>query len=145
MAPISPTQRRINGIRATLAIADTASWYCSLIIVGLILFITLREENYNPYYDDNDGSSFFSDSLQTATNGAGFLENHHHIWRPPCDEIYVVGEGETLHTISDKCGDPFIVERNPHIHDPDDVFPGLVIKIVPSSDSSGNINRKFLR
>lgn len=50
----------------------------------------------------------------------------------PCDEIYVVGEGETLHTISDKCGDPFILERNPHIYDPDDVFPGLVIKILPS-------------
>ncbi|GFP84764.1 hypothetical protein PHJA_000620300 [Phtheirospermum japonicum] len=49
----------------------------------------------------------------------------------PCDEIYVVGEGETLNTISDKCGDPYIVERNPHVHDPDDVFPGLVIKIVP--------------
>ncbi|KAL8500148.1 hypothetical protein ACS0TY_019948 [Phlomoides rotata] len=42
-----------------------------------------------------------------------------------CEEIYVVGEGETLHTISDKCGDPFIVEQNPHINDPDDVFPGL--------------------
>ncbi|GFP98521.1 hypothetical protein PHJA_001996000 [Phtheirospermum japonicum] len=50
-----------------------------------------------------------------------------------CDEIYVVGEGETLHTISEKCDDPFIVERNPHIHDPDDVFPGLVIKITPFS------------
>ncbi|CAH1438943.1 unnamed protein product [Lactuca virosa] len=48
-----------------------------------------------------------------------------------CEEIYVVGEGETLHTISEKCGDPFIVEENPHIHDPDDVFPGLVIKITP--------------
>ena len=51
----------------------------------------------------------------------------------PCDEIYVVGEGETLNTISDKCNDPFIVENNPHIHDPDDVFPGLVIKITPNS------------
>ncbi|KAK1321712.1 hypothetical protein QJS10_CPA03g02080 [Acorus calamus] len=46
--------------------------------------------------------------------------------------------GETLHSISDKCGDPFIVEENPHIHDPDDVFPGLVIKITPS-----NMPRKF--
>lgn len=53
----------------------------------------------------------------------------------PCDEIYVVQEGETLHTISDKCGDPFIVEKNPHIHDPDDVFPGLVIKITPSKST----------
>lgn len=51
--------------------------------------------------------------------------------KKPCDEIYVVREGETLHTISEKCGDPYIVEENPHIHDPDDVFPGLVIKITP--------------
>ncbi|KAL2345207.1 hypothetical protein Fmac_006492 [Flemingia macrophylla] len=48
-----------------------------------------------------------------------------------CEEIYVVHEGETLQTISEKCGDPYIVEENPHIHDPDDVFPGLVIKINP--------------
>ncbi|XP_019179717.1 PREDICTED: uncharacterized protein LOC109174930 [Ipomoea nil] len=48
-----------------------------------------------------------------------------------CEEIYVVREGETLQTISEKCGDPFIVEENPHINDPDDVFPGLVIKITP--------------
>jgi len=47
----------------------------------------------------------------------------------PCEELYVVGEGDTLHSISEKCGDPFIVERNPHIHDPDDVFPGLLIKL----------------
>ncbi|GER31282.1 peptidoglycan-binding LysM domain-containing protein [Striga asiatica] len=50
-----------------------------------------------------------------------------------CDEIYVVREGETLQTISEKCDDPFILERNPHVHDPDDVFPGLVIKITPFS------------
>ncbi|GKV37496.1 hypothetical protein SLEP1_g45523 [Rubroshorea leprosula] len=51
--------------------------------------------------------------------------------KKPCEEIYVVREGETLQSISEKCGDPFIVEENPHIHDPDDVFPGLVIKITP--------------
>uniref|UniRef100_A0A0E0BCW2 LysM domain-containing protein n=1 Tax=Oryza glumipatula TaxID=40148 RepID=A0A0E0BCW2_9ORYZ len=49
----------------------------------------------------------------------------------PCEEIYVVEEGETLHSISDRCGDPYILEQNPHVHDPDDVFPGLVIKITP--------------
>jgi hypothetical protein len=27
----------------------------------------------------------------------------------PCEEIYVVAEGETLHNISDKCGDPCIL------------------------------------
>ncbi|KAM7472146.1 hypothetical protein LguiA_010329 [Lonicera macranthoides] len=59
-----------------------------------------------------------------------------------CDEIYVVGEGETLHTISDKCGDPFIFEQNPQINDHDDVFPGLVIKITPTKEFS---TRKFLK
>lgn len=49
--------------------------------------------------------------------------------RSPCDEIYVVGEGETLQSISDKCSDPFILEENTHINDHDDVFPGLVLRI----------------
>ncbi|KAI3958993.1 hypothetical protein MKX01_023669 [Papaver californicum] len=53
----------------------------------------------------------------------------------PCEEIYMVGEGETLIQLVISCGDPYIVERNPHIHDPDDVFPGLVIRIIPSSDA----------
>ncbi|KAK1409170.1 hypothetical protein QVD17_35695 [Tagetes erecta] len=80
-------------------------------------------------------AAFFRDidqencSLSTAITAAVAVN----MSRRPCDEIYVVGEGETLHTISDKCGDPFIVEKNPHIHDPDDVFPGLVIKITPTS------------
>ncbi|KAM2878245.1 hypothetical protein FF1_013867 [Malus domestica] len=54
-----------------------------------------------------------------------------HMEYMPCDEIYVVREGETLQTISEKCGDPYIVDENPHIDDSDDVFPGLVIKITP--------------
>ncbi|URD82773.1 Peptidoglycan-binding LysM domain-containing protein [Musa troglodytarum] len=45
----------------------------------------------------------------------------------PCDDIYVEGEGETLHTISVKCGDPFIEGRYPHILGPHADFPGLVI------------------
>ncbi|RZR86654.1 hypothetical protein BHM03_00013895 [Ensete ventricosum] len=44
-----------------------------------------------------------------------------------CDETY--------------CGDPFLVERNPHIHDPDDVFPGLVIKLAPSKPRLGRARR----
>lgn len=52
-----------------------------------------------------------------------------------CDEVYVVREGETLQTISERCGDPYIVEENPHIQDPDDIFPGLVIKINPFNNS----------
>ncbi|KAI4363635.1 hypothetical protein MLD38_019826 [Melastoma candidum] len=75
-----------------------------------------------------------SSSFTTTKRGRQLLDQ-------PCDEIYVVGEGETLHTIGDKCGDPFIVERNPHIQDPDDVFPGLVIKIT----TPPNNYRKLLR
>jgi hypothetical protein len=52
----------------------------------------------------------------------------------PCEEIYVVGEGETLHSISAWCGDPYILERNSHVHDPDDDFPGLVIRITKVND-----------
>ncbi|KAK1561058.1 hypothetical protein Q3G72_033959 [Acer saccharum] len=95
----------------TKAIADAASWYCAFVIVALILLSSLKQSSIA--YDCKDG----------------MIRSNR---QPTCDEIYVVGEGETLHTISDKCGDPFIVEQNPHIHDPDDVFPGLVIKITPS-------------
>ena len=61
---------------------------------------------------------------------------HNDYYHKACDEIYVVREGETLQTIGEKCGDPYIVEENPHIHDPDDVFPGLVIKINPFANRS---------
>ncbi|KAL8240867.1 hypothetical protein R6Q59_014222 [Mikania micrantha] len=86
--------------------ADAARWYCIVFLVFIVLLGAFSDDNY----------------LISRRNPATV---------PACDEIYVVGEGETLHTIGDKCGDPFIVEENPHIHDPDDVFPGLVIKITP--------------
>lgn len=88
-----------------IAVADAVSLCCAVSLIALILMSSTNE---------------------TAAGGrrSSLVER-------PCDEIYVVGEGETLHTISDRCGDPYIVERNPHIHDPDDVFPGLVIRILP--------------
>lgn len=92
-----------------MSMADTISWYCAIVLIGLILLASVRENS----------------SEDEPVRGSQLFDR-------PCDEIYVVGEGETLHTISDKCDDPFIVERNPHIHDPDDVYPGLVIKITPS-------------
>ncbi|KAI4351817.1 hypothetical protein L6164_006130 [Bauhinia variegata] len=106
-------------MKASLSMADSASWYCATVLLALILLGSVRE-------------SSLADQTE-AFRGSQLLDR-------PCDEIYVVGEGETLHTISDKCGDPFIVERNPHIHDPDDVFPGLVIKITPKTN-----NRKLLK
>ncbi|KAK8470364.1 hypothetical protein PHAVU_004G122750 [Phaseolus vulgaris] len=100
---------------STKNLADSASWCCALALLCLILLGSIRENHVS--VEEEDG---------TAVRGRSNL------FERPCDEIYVVGEGETLHTISDKCGDPFIVESNPHIHDPDDVFPGLVIKITPT-------------
>ncbi|KAI3808844.1 hypothetical protein L1987_24806 [Smallanthus sonchifolius] len=102
--------------KTTLAIADALSFYCALAIVALMLTGAFRDDQTYSY----------------ALSVGGGENRLSVMYTRPCDEIYVVGEGETLHTISDKCGDPFIVERNPHIHDPDDVFPGLVIKITPS-------------
>ncbi|XP_045802440.1 uncharacterized protein LOC123896032 [Trifolium pratense] len=99
-------------------IVDAASWYCAIILVSLIL-LTIFRESSSMIQNNNDHNIIGSNH---------FMSN-----KPYCDEMYVVGEGETLNTISDKCNDPFIVENNPHIHDPDDVFPGLVIKITPSN------------
>ncbi|KAF7147635.1 hypothetical protein RHSIM_Rhsim03G0175800 [Rhododendron simsii] len=96
----------------TKAIADAASWYRAIVVVTLILLTSVKE-------------------ITTSDDEPVLMRGNRLLDRRPCDEIYVVGDGETLHTISDKCGDPFIVEQNPHIHDPDDVFPGLVIKITP--------------
>lgn len=100
---------RKQTIKVSISIIDAVPLYFAIFILGLILLASIRE----------------SSSTSEPVKGNQLLDR-------PCDEIYVVGEGETLHTISDKCGDPFIVEHNPHIHDPDDVFPGLVIKITPS-------------
>ncbi|CAJ1977106.1 unnamed protein product [Sphenostylis stenocarpa] len=92
-------------------VGDSAASYCAVMLLGMILLGSVRE---------------------SAVAGEGEAIKGNNLRQRPCDEIYVVGEGETLHTISDKCNDPFIVERNPHIHDPDDVYPGLVIKITPT-------------
>ena len=96
-------------ICALTSIAEEASWFCVCVLVTLLLLNSFKETRIT---NDED------------VKGSRLLDG-------ACDEIYVVGEGETLHSISDKCDDPFIVEQNPHIHDPDDVFPGLVIKITP--------------
>ncbi|XP_024980149.1 uncharacterized protein LOC112517065 [Cynara cardunculus var. scolymus] len=114
---------KARGVAKTvLGIADAVSFYCAITIVALMLTGAFRG-------DDSYGLTTTTSTSSVRVTGGGGN-------RRPCDEIYVVGEGETLHSISDKCDDPFIVEKNPHIHDPDDVFPGLVIKITPSSSSS---------
>ncbi|KAF1899727.1 hypothetical protein Lal_00019857 [Lupinus albus] len=106
-------------------LADSASCYCAIVLLSLILLVSIRKSS-TPKDEDTS----------TSVRGLSHLHDR------PCDEIYVVGEGETLQTISDKCGDPFIVEHNPHIHDPDDVFPGLLIKII-STNTKNNLMKSI--
>ncbi|CAL5194210.1 unnamed protein product [Lathyrus oleraceus] len=96
---------------SSIAIAMKVSQYCVLFATLIFLLLNCCESSYG---------EFTVEMKQMITNN-----------NKACDEIYVVREGETLQTISEKCGDSFILEENPHIHDPDDVFPGLVIKINP--------------
>ncbi|XVF76237.1 hypothetical protein PTKIN_Ptkin13bG0250100 [Pterospermum kingtungense] len=91
--------------------AEEVSWQCALLLAAMLVLSCCQESSEREYKGEET-----------------LLLQHKD---KPCDEIYVVREGETLQTIGEKCGDPFIVEENPHIHDPDDVFPGLVLKITP--------------
>ncbi|EOA17684.1 hypothetical protein CARUB_v10006055mg [Capsella rubella] len=109
-------------MRVTVSRPHTVACYCLVALLVLTLAGSVK--------NSHGGGS--GDSFRTA---AAARERNFEVWRGkqmmerPCEELYVVGEGDTLHSISEKCGDPFIVERNPHIHDPDDVFPGLLIKL----------------
>ncbi|KAE8729931.1 UDP-glycosyltransferase 76C4-like [Hibiscus syriacus] len=106
----SSSSTKTNSMKKPWGLVEAVSWYCTVALLALIFM-----------------GSIWANYEAADVKGRQLLNR-------PCDEIYVVGEGETLHTISDKCGDPFIVERNPHINDPDDVFPGLVIRIVSCSN-----------
>ena len=97
------------------AAADTTSWCVALSLVAMLMVVCTL----------GAGGGGAGEGGVVVVRGAALSAR-------PCEEIYVVAEGETLHSISDKCGDPFILELNPHVHDPDDVFPGLVIRITPS-------------
>ncbi|KAK8562173.1 hypothetical protein V6N13_148716 [Hibiscus sabdariffa] len=99
---------RVSSTSTSIETAEKVSWYCALFMAALLVMSCCEEQPSEREFDEAVRHS-----------------------NKPCDEIYVVREGETLHTIGEKCGDPYIVEQNPHIHDPDDVFPGLVIKITP--------------
>ncbi|XP_010527660.1 PREDICTED: uncharacterized protein LOC104804968 [Tarenaya hassleriana] len=102
---------------ASMAMAEKISWY-SAVFAAVMLVMNCC-----------DVAEIETVDFPDQTRSRPLMEAGSSSSSRPCDEIYVVKEGETLQTISEKCGDPYIVEENPHIHDPDDVFPGLVIKI----------------
>ncbi|KAH7853410.1 hypothetical protein Vadar_002115 [Vaccinium darrowii] len=99
-------------VHSSATLAEMVSWYCALFLAVMLVLSCCESTEGDEYI-----------TVQTMRKDM--------LMKRPCDEIYVVGEGETLQTIGEKCGDPYIVEENPHIHDPDDVFPGLVIRITP--------------
>ncbi|KAK4766587.1 hypothetical protein SAY87_008229 [Trapa incisa] len=121
---VSPYSRKKSKklMNAFTTTSEAASWCCVFAVLGLIIVMA------SVRVDDDQGVGVAVASGLTAGR-SNILRGRRFLDVRTCDEIYVVREGETLQTIGDKCGDPFIVERNPHIHDPDDVFPGLVIKI----------------
>ncbi|XP_070008761.1 uncharacterized protein [Nicotiana sylvestris] len=102
----------MSQFNSSIALAEKVSWYCGLFLAIMLVLSWFDQYNESEFIVQMQKQKMVREKM-------------------PCDEIYVVREGETLQTISEKCGDPFIVEENPHIHDPDDVYPGLVIKITP--------------
>lgn len=106
---------------ASMVVAEKISWYCAVFAAMMLLMSCC-------HVDDEAGSTdTIVQKQQSSMMITGYSDR-----LPACDEIYEVKEGETLQTISEKCGDPYIVEGNPHIHDHDDLFPGLLIRITPS-------------
>ncbi|CAF1855068.1 hypothetical protein Bca4012_031868 [Brassica carinata] len=106
---------------ASMVVAEKISWYCAVFAAMMLLMSCCHVE------EEAGSTNTNVQKQQPSMMIAGYSDR-----RPACDEIYEVKEGETLQTISEKCGDPYIVEGNPHIHDHDDVFPGLLIRITPS-------------
>ncbi|CAH2077982.1 unnamed protein product [Thlaspi arvense] len=108
-------------MRVTVSRSQRVACYCLVALLVLTLAGSVRNG-----HGGGGGENF---PAAAGKGSYGEVRRGRQMMERPCEEIYVVGEGETLNSISEKCGDPFIVERNPHIHDPDDVFPGLLIRI----------------
>ncbi|KAJ7571166.1 hypothetical protein O6H91_01G152700 [Diphasiastrum complanatum] len=67
-------------------------------------------------------SDFYGLKRAEAIRGTELSSN-----KCPCEEIYVVREGETLHSISARCKAPFILLDNSQIQDGDDLSEGLAL------------------
>lgn len=105
-------------------------------IINLVVFVSVGLScvvmGTTTAYDVVDGNNvnYLLKKQQVRMTSSYYNYNYNYYSsKRECNEIYQVREGETLHSISDKCDDPFILENNPHIQQHDDVFPGLVIKI----------------
>ncbi|KAK2366806.1 peptidoglycan-binding LysM domain-containing protein [Trifolium repens] len=85
---------------------------------------SVNVENLNPH-DISFGDIFrFSDNIKMRHSSIKIADQ-------PCGEFYIVGKGETFYSITEKCNDPFILEMNPHIQEPDDIFSGVTLRLRP--------------
>lgn len=97
---------------------ESVSWYGVIVLMAMALLLATIQD---------------SDHAIDQPEAQAIVGGNHHM-EPPCEELYVVAEGETLYSIANKCGDPSILDRNPYLQDLDDVFPGIVIKLKPFSN-----------
>ena len=101
-------------MKTSTLLLEILARFCAIGLLLLILYNCAQEIAFTDYYNQPEA----------ALRGEDLLDR-------PCEEFYVVGKGETIYSIIEKCNDPYIMERNPHINHPDDVVPGLVIKVDP--------------
>jgi hypothetical protein len=90
------------------------SWFFIIVLIVATLLIVNDAKESDIHHEDIENDNF-SDGL-------------------PCDEFYIVKEGETLNSIAEKCDDPLILLSNPHINGFEDIFPGVLLIINPHYD-----------
>ncbi|RDX98610.1 hypothetical protein CR513_18446, partial [Mucuna pruriens] len=82
-------------------------WFVFVVLIATLSLVPNIEEDFPPTIDESNIDVEMNHTLEHS-----------------CSEFYVVREGETLYSIAEKCKDPFIELWNPHVEDPDDVYPG---------------------
>ncbi|TKY45097.1 cell wall macromolecule catabolic process [Spatholobus suberectus] len=90
---------------------EPMSWFFFIVLIATLRLVPNIEESSPPTTDESN------------------IDVENHPLEQPCSEFYVVREGETLYSIAEKCKDPLIWLWNPHVEDPDDVYPGVILRL----------------
>ncbi|KAL5081039.1 hypothetical protein RYX36_009460 [Vicia faba] len=99
------------------------SFWCIIILAVLAFIVAMIEESHYPIINEEQVEAVHEKESSFCIEIIPIEKL--------CDEFYVVGEGETFYSITEKCNDPYILIRNPHIQDPQDIFPGVIIRLQP--------------
>lgn len=125
---------------------EKVSWFFLIVLIAMVRLVLNIEDIYSPPITDVLKSSIsksvcmedfaqecdelVSNSiLEDTSSPSKNIDFEKHSLEEPCSEYYVVREGETIYSIAEKCKDPNVWLWNPHVEDPDDVYPGVVIKL----------------